>query len=664
MKPNQSTEFSILSMGVLTALLVGLVACGGGSNNSGGGPPPSIKVALSQLPPASLAPGGTASVTATVSNDSSSGGVTWSCTPANSCGTFSSGTNAVPSGTVVTYAAPSGTGNVALTATSVANTAASAGADVTVTTAASGTLASGNYVYLLSGYDPHSSPYFVAGVITVSTSGSAMAITGGEQDFLDYNNEVHDAISSGTIAASSSHGDQNLTITLQTGDPCIGPGATVNCTGGSGQEILNAALISNSHALLTEFDTWASASGTLDLQSTTLATPSGSYAFYLAGVNAAKANPLALGGVINVDNAGGAGQISGAGSIFDINNDNAATSGNTLTTSAVSAPDAYGLVTFNLNSSSLVSGNGAPGITLIGYMIDSADIQLVEDMNVDYLRGTTGGNALLQSGTGNFSASSISGSNYVIGLVGADNIGTDQVAGILTFNSDGSLSGNVSFNDVVNQNAQGGSALAAEVNATPCSSGSAATPCYTIDDMGRVTIANVTDSTASPSFNYNLQLYLDGNGNAFVLSMPSASTDKAPYGPNGLSGVAFRQTGSFTAASFIGSYALDVDLQDPAGGFEYDGVGIFTVDGIGSVNGYLDMNGVSSSALTPTPNVAVKGTFATTSTNGVFTGALTGISSHNNPTNQFTYYLVSPAKIVAIENDEIQMTLGLFELQQ
>jgi hypothetical protein len=563
----------------------------------------------------------------------------------------------------VTYTAPSSTGNVVLTATSVDNTAMSASANVTVASAASGTLASGNYVFFLSGYDPHKSPYFVAGVITVSTVGSAMSITGGEQDFSDYYNEVHDTISSGTIAASTSHGDQNLTITLQTGDPCIGPGATENCTGGSGQEILNAALVSNSHALLTEFDTWASASGTLDLQSTSIATPTGSYAFYLTGIDNVQ-NALALGGVINVDNSGGTGGISGAGSIFDIHDYVTATPANALTASSVSSPDAYGLVTFNLNSSFFAS---APGITLVGYIVDNARIQLVENMNLDHLRGTTGGNALLQTGAGAFNASSVSGSSYVLSLIGADNVGTDTVAGVVTFNPDGSLSGNLSFNDTTNQTAEGGTALAPEVNATPCSSGSAATPCYTVDNTGRVTLTNVTDSTTTPSFSYNLELYLDGNGNAFVVSMLSPSTNdagKGPNGPNGLSGFAFRQTGSFTAASFTGSYALNIDQQDGAEGFECDGAGIVVADGVGTFSGYLDLNGVLSTPLTPTPDVAVSATFATTSTNGVFTGNISGIASHPVPSNKFTYYLVSPAKSVAIENDINQLTLGVFELQQ
>jgi hypothetical protein len=671
MKSNRSTEFlRSLAGGRTTPLLITLsmiaafVACGGNSKSSGGGGSTApIKVAISEAPAASLSPGATTSLTATVTNDSTSAGVTWSCAPANSCGSFSSGTKAVPSDTAVTYTAPSSTGNVILTATSVANTAVSASANVTLTTAASGTLASGNYVFFLSGYDPHKSPYFVAGVITISTSGSTMTITGGEQDFSDYYNEVHDTISSGTIAASTSHGDQNLTITLQTGDPCIGPGATDNCTGGSGQEILNAALISNSHAQLTEFDTWASASGTLDLQSSSIATPSGSYAFYLTGIDKVQ-NALALGGVINVDNSGGTGGISGAGSIFDINDFETSTPANTFTAGSVSSPDAYGLVTFNLNSGFVAN---TPGITLAGYMIDNSHIQIVENTNVDHLRGTTGGNALLQTGVGTFSTSSISGSSYVLSLIGADNVGTNTIAGILTFNSDGSVSGNLSFNDTANQSPQGGTALAVEITSTPCSSGSAATACYIVDNTGRVTITNVTDSATTPTFAYNLELYVDGNGNAFVVSMTSSSTKdggQGPNGPNGLSGVGFRQTGTFNAASLLGSYALNIDQQDGAEGFECDGAGIVVADGVGAFSGYLDLSGVLSTALTPTPDVAVTATFATTSTNGVFTGNISGIASHPVPSDKFTFYLVNPTKSVAIENDQNQLTLGVFELQQ
>ncbi len=82
---------------------------------------------------ASLTAGGTTNFTATVTNDSANGGVTWSATcaaGANACGTFSPTQTA--SGAATTYTAPSTGGPVNITATSVTNPAAAAIAAVTV----------------------------------------------------------------------------------------------------------------------------------------------------------------------------------------------------------------------------------------------------------------------------------------------------------------------------------------------------------------------------------------------------------------------------------------------------------------------------------------------------------------------------------------------------
>jgi hypothetical protein len=515
---------------------------------------------------------------------------------------------------------------VVVTATSVSEPTQSASANVNITSAASGTLTPGNYVFSLSGQDANSF-YTVAGAFTVASSG---VISGGEQDFSDYNNYFHDTIAASSYALST---DGNLLITLNTGDTNIGVG---------GVETLDAALVSNQKALITEFDSSASSSGELDLQAASLTGPSGGYAFFLAGIDVNGDPVINLGGVINVDSAGG---ISGTGSVFDMNDVGNLSADQSFTASTVSTtPDSYGLVTFTLNSAAFNS----PGIVLTGYMVDSSHIRLVENWEADNLEATTGGIALGQTGTGSFSNTSVSGSTFVYGATGEDANGSLQEAGLLTFNADGSVSGNLSFNDFASQSPQGGSTLAAGTttigNAT-----------YTVDTTGRVTVTGVTDSLTSPTFQYTLQLYLDGNGNALLISMDTT---------DGIAGSAFPQTGSFTAASFAGSYALNVDQQDTSSGFEYDGVGVATSDGVSSVTGYLDMTGILSSSLTQDADDLIAGGF-TANANGVFTGTIQGISTNSGSTaDNFTYYLVDTTKAVAIENDTDQLTLGVFELQQ
>ena len=616
-------------------------------------PASGIMVALGALS-TPINPGTAIPVTATVTGDSTNPPqVNWSCSPAANCGSFS--LTQTDSGAASTFTAGNVSGNVIITATSVTDNAQSASGTITVTTAAGATsLAPGNYVFFLAGEDGLGSAYNLAGVFNVSTAGGVTTIT-GKQDFADFNYEVHDAISSGTIAPSSNIvGDSNLTITLETGDPCIGAGSDGTCNPGtgSGEEVLNVSLISSSKGLLSEYDNWASSSGTLDLQAAALTPPSGGYAFYLGIPD----TPFAFGGVVNIDNAGGVGgDISGTGSIFDIN-----AVGNTypnqlfVAPSAVSGPDSSGFVTFNLYSSGILQNtNNLPGITLIGYMVDSSHIRLVENLNLDYTGLPLGGTALGQTGAGTFSASSISGSTYVFGSAGTDANGLLQVAGALTFNADGSLTGNISFNDLFAQNAQGGSALAAEVAATPCSSGSAVTPCYTIDSsgIGQVIITNLTDNATSPTFNFNLNLYLTGDGHATLISMDLGDT---------LSGLGAQQASSFSAASFNGSYALGVTQNS---GVEQDGVGLVQVNGVASpptLTGFVDLN----ESLVPVPDLSLIDSFSANA-DGIFTGTLIGLYTQSTTTPlQFTYYFVDPTNAVAIENDTNQLSLGLFELQQ
>jgi len=109
-----------------------LSACGGGgSTNPPPPPPPAISVSFSTPPPSSLGLNATADVAVTVSNDSTNSGVTFSCTPAGACGTFSSVTS-----TSATYNSPASVpsgGSATIIATSVADTTKSAQKTVTIT---------------------------------------------------------------------------------------------------------------------------------------------------------------------------------------------------------------------------------------------------------------------------------------------------------------------------------------------------------------------------------------------------------------------------------------------------------------------------------------------------------------------------------------------------
>ena len=321
----------LITLGMIAAL----VACSSSTHAP-------ITVTLSTVP-STLTVNSQTSITATVANDSANGGVTWSCSGATPCGTFSAATSA--SGTAVTYTAPAViASSVTITATSVTTTTISATATTAITAA---TLANGNYAFSLSGEDANGI-YHVVGAFTVASG----AITAGEQDFVDIKNpDLFDQINpTGSTVATTTDGNLQIILTTCLGTTCTSADTAV---GVAGVETLNGTVLplsTTGRTFINEFDASASGSGELNSQTTVATSPlaTGGYAFVVGGLDTG-GDPLAIGGVINVDNLSGAGTISGAGSIFDMNDDMSGTTlqGQTLGASTVTAtPDAFGKVTF------------------------------------------------------------------------------------------------------------------------------------------------------------------------------------------------------------------------------------------------------------------------------------------------------------------------------
>jgi len=631
---------------ICLGMIANLVACGGSSSKTTTPPPPPPTVSIAATSGSSQSAAVGAAFTNPLVATVTTGGtptkgvtVTFTAPSSGASGTFAGGVNTATTdangkATSPPFTANSTAGTYTVTA-SVSGASTPASFSLTNTAVAT-TLADGNYVFSLTGNDAANGTFFYAGAFTVASG----AITAGEQHFSDDAHVVAlEPITSGTIAANT---DGTLAITLNFADTVI--------NGGAGNVTLDASLVSSSKALLIEYDGWATASGELDLQSTGLTTPSGSYAFNSTGLDKF-GQRFSFGGVINVD---GPGTISGTGSVIDISDVcvtnapcTAAVYPNQVlvNTSTVSTPDTFGYVFFYLDADCTSSstdprlcpatGTGiAASIELDGYMIDNSHIRLIEFPNNDQLTGNTGGTALSQTGAGGFSATSLSGSTYVIGLDGTDTAGPKlQVAGQITFNTGGTLGGNLSFNDHTSQSPQGGDAI----------SGGA----YTVDPTGRVTITGVT-TTATPGFTYNLQLYLTGDGHALVISMDSTVVTN----PDVLAGTgALQTTTPLTAASLTGTYELD--LIQFAGLNEQDAVGKFTADGVSSITGFFDVNGTfTGTGLVPDSKFNDS---YTTTTNGIFNVTSTGSSA-----TPFTAYLVDGTQGVFIENDNLGLTLGYF----
>jgi len=632
---------------ICLGMIANLVACGGSSSKTTTPPPPPPTVSIAATSGSSQSAAVGAAFTNPLVATVTTGGtptkgvtVTFTAPSSGASGTFAGGVNTATTdangkATSPAFTANSTAGTYTVTA-SVSGASTPASFSLTNTAGRPTTLADGNYVFSITGTDTNSSgsSFANAGSFTVASN----VITGGREDYSDKAFEAfEETITGGTVASTT---DANLEITL-TFTPITGDPRT------SGTTVLHASLVTTSKALLMEYDGWAAGTGELDLQATSLAAPSSSYAFYMNGGDF-YGPPISLGGLINVD---GTGTVSGAGSIFDINDScdkhlpcTAATYfGQTLAANVgtVTGPDQFGYVVFQLPADCTnvatdhnlcnggPTGTGGASLIIDGYMIDATHIRIIEDWFDDSLGAYVAGTAIGQT-----SAASVAGSTYVVGLQGNDSNGALQVAGQLAFASSGNaVSGNLSYNDRVLTSAQGG----ANVSGT-----------FSVNSSGIVSVTGLTDGTVTFD---DLQLYLTGDGHAFVISMDST----AATNPDEMAGLSHLQAAStFTVASVSGTYALDL-VGVPAAATEGDALGAFFSDGSSTITGYQDQNDPFVPSLVA--NNMFTNTYASTATNGVF-----GVKNSGGTFNA-TVYLIDGTQGVLIENDTTGLTLGYFTNQ-
>ncbi len=576
-------------------------------------PPIPITVSFFAPVPASLEVNSTLNLSAQITNDvSANPEVQWTVTCGSAaCGSFNP--TSTPSEEPTTYTAPAAipTGNnVTITATSLTDPTKSASATILIT-AAGPTLANGTYVFQLAGQIGEQ-PSFTTGVLVAQNG----VITDGEQDSIYYssdsNNDAYSypqfqQISGGSYSTTPAG---NLQITLN-----IGPGET---------ETLSGILASGANGFVTQLY-GSIGSGTLDLQ-TSKPAPSGGYVISTYGAD--KYTGAAwIGGILNVDSPGA---ISGAGSALDVDDPDVASGEDTLGASTVSAPDKFGRVEFQLSPGTSVL---LPSLYLVGYIVDATHIRLVETSG-DNFQGVQGGLALGQgANTGKFNSSSLANSSYVFGLSGQDTSGVLNIAGVLTANASGGVTGTLNWNDLT--------------VTLPHPVSFAGT--YTVDPTGRVTLSNLTDGS---TFNYSLHLYLTGNGGGLLLSNDTGDTTV---------GQAFQQqTAAFSAASFTGSYGLNAgETANTTYGANALLASVTSTASSTSdtLTGFADLNNLAA-------DFAISGDF-TAAANGVFPGTFTGFNAAA-PTipSSFTLYLVNSTQAIAIETDNTHLILGNIGLQQ
>jgi len=153
----------------------------------------------------------------------------------------------------------------------------------------------------------------------------------------------------------------------------------------------------------------------------------------------------------------------------------------------------------------------------------------------------------------------------------------------------------------------------------------------------------LTDADANNHGPFNLQFYLDGNGNAVSATM---DVDDVTAGPS------FQQT---SGATIAGAYAAGAGGFEPVAGFGWSAVGPITVSSAGAVAGFTDFNYLT---VADTANVPLTGTVASGS------GTITGLGAVSATTpDTFNFYAIDNNRAFGIETDDTQLGLTYSQFQ-
>ena len=128
---------------------------------------------------------------------------------------------------------------------------------MTITAAPPPALADGTYVYHLSGQD-NDNNYYVAGAFTIKSG----IITGGEQDSSDGDQSAYSQLV--PSGSSISLVGNTLEVVLATADTSFGVNGVVT---------LHGTPVSSTRVLVSEFDSFAAATGSIDLQTSAALLP-------------------------------------------------------------------------------------------------------------------------------------------------------------------------------------------------------------------------------------------------------------------------------------------------------------------------------------------------------------------------------------------------------
>jgi hypothetical protein len=575
---------------LLSLLVVILVASFISACSSSKKAPLVISVQLAPPPPGSLEVSYSTQLGAQVVNDTAAAGVDWTvtCTSAD-CGSISPAHTA--SGGATTYTAPATvpTGvTVTITASSTTDATANASAPITINPVGSLASLTGQYAFFVNGLDTNG-PYVAAGSITADGLGN---VSGGEEDYVD---PLFQDLGASILGTYTIGADGRGTITLN--------------VSGFGTQTFSVAVTSASHAQIIEFDTFATSSGTLDLQDATAfagSIPAETIVFTTNGVDAVSAFTT-VGGVLTAD---GAGNLTGT---VD-QNEGGVFSPGLGAAGPYSAVDGNGRGTFNLG-----------GHFFAFYMIGPEVFRVVEnDGSILFIGGSMFGAA--PTPAAGFDVTAVTGS-FVFNDNAQGTLGPVGVAGQFTADGAGNLAGFADANE--------GGVL----------SSGAVTGTYTVPDstMPRV-LATITPAAASAFTTdvSNFVVYLtDPALNLLDPNNAIVGAGSILMEADATSGVGYSIEQS--PATFQGNLAVNLQF-DQLTSFEADEEGQGFSDGASTITGTTDLD----SAFTLNPGLATTLTFTADAANP---GRFTGTIDFGAGPGDLVYYQASSTQIVYIFAD-------------
>jgi adhesin HecA-like repeat protein len=444
---------------------------------------------------------------------------------------------------------------------------------------------SGTYVFTSSGVDNTGGFLAIAGTLVADGKGG---ISGGTVDIVGV-----DVTPPTPIAQAISGGSYSVSVDGR---------GQASLSSSAGNFTLDFVLQSNSHGLVTLYDSNGTGSGTLDLQTAvpSLSGLAGPYAFSLAGIDNNGA-PLATAGAFTL-NSTGTTTVAG---IQDFND-----AGIPLLAESLSAAAAVGSGT-GPGTITLTTNFGA--LTFDFYPIDPTHLKFIE---TDYIQILVG-DVFSQTGA------SIPVGPMVFTMSGGVSAPI-AVGGVMTSDGTGSFTGGL---EDVNDN---GVVPAAQVAFT-------GTPVLPAGVGGRL---NITMNGFVPATQWTIYPSTGG-----VLMLETDATTVT-------TGAAYAQTSTAFAAS--DGYGFNLSAFN-TGGFEEDDIAEFTTTS-SAFSGIVDINdqtslsfGQSFNGLYNAPDTTGRGTATTTANNNTFVS--------------FTFYVVDGSTFILLETDANQIGTGTFQTQ-